>query len=913
MLPAQASSPASATPAEQSWHDRRADEALSAHGSSARGLTAAEARARLERLGPNELPRHRGDSALVVFSRQIVQPLILVLVGAAVASAAIGQLIDAGVILAVVVVNAVIGFVQELRAGQAMRAMLELVADECSVLRDGRPRTVPTREVVPGDVLVIAAGEKVAADARVLDAHGLLVDEALLTGESAPVEKLDADGLDPELPLPERHTMLHAGTLVSAGTGRAVVTATAGRTELARISDLVAGAAGVATPLTRRMASFSRTISGAIVGLAVVAFGLAILRGYALADGFLAAVALAVAAIPEGLPAIMTIALAVGVRRMAARNAVIRHLPAVETLGSTTVVCSDKTGTLTRGEMVVVEVFAGVPVTVSGTGYEPDGQFTGPAGEDAAPYMPGVDAVLEAALLCSDAALVRRAGRPAIEGDPTEGALVVAAAKAGLRRRSAVARWPRLDELPFESEHRLMATLHADGTGAAAVPARTIIKGAPEVVVPRCGGAAWGWWEAEAVLAEADAMAARGLRVLAVAERRHRGEAAALDHEGLGHDHRLLGLIGLLDPPREAAIAAVETCARAGVRVVMITGDHPRTAEAVAERLGIETAAGALEGRELGQMDGAALEEAAERSSVFARVAPEHKLRLVTALQRRGEVVAMTGDGVNDAPALKQADIGVAMGMAGTDVSKEAADMVLRDDDFSTIEAAVEEGRRVYDNLVKSIVFVLPTSAGQSLLILGALVLGVSLPLMPVQVLWVNLVTAVALALPLAVEAREPDAMRRPPRRPETPLLDRRVVERIGLVGLMMLGAGIVVHEVELARGAGAEEARTAVAATIILMEVFYLFTCRSLRGRLRDLGLFSNPMIYVGVATVLALQVGFTYLPVMNLIFDTAPIAARDWLLATLGGATVLPVVALQKRWAGRRGRAAATGPRPS
>jgi magnesium-transporting ATPase (P-type) len=880
------------------WHAGRADEQLSALGSSPDGLSADEAGERLESAGPNEVPRQAGDGPLRILWRQVAQPLIYVLLAAAAVSGLAGEMVDAGVIFGVVVLNALIGFVQEFRAGREMAALAAMAGDQSVVVRGGRSREIDARELVPGDVLVLEAGDKVPADARLLSGRGLMADESLLTGESVPVHKEAADDLPPATLLPERANMLHTGTIVTAGRGRALVVETGAGTELARISELVASADRLQTPLTRAIASFGRRISVVILGVALITFLLALAWGYEPIDGFLAAVALAVAAIPEGLPAIVTIALAVGVRRMARRNALVRQLPAVETLGSTTVICTDKTGTLTRGEMAVAELYAGDTVRVTGVGYAPEGDLLDASGEALDEPPQAITALLEGAVLASDARLTRDDGEWRIVGDTTEGALIVAARKAGIEHAPLRERHPRRDVLPFAPEHRYMATLHGRSDGR---HPRVLMKGAPEVVVTRCNSCSWAdEWDEAAMLQRAEQMAARGMRVLAVADAPAQEGDDELDHEDVRHGNRLIGLIGSIDPPRPEAVAAVGVSHRAGIRVVMITGDHPRTAQAIAADIGIDHGM-VVTGEELEDVPLDRLERTAAEVSVFARVAPEHKLALVAALQRRGEVVAMTGDGANDAPALTQADVGVAMGRAGTDAARESADIVLRDDNFATIEAAVEEGRRVYDNLVKSIAFILPTSAGQAMLVLAAIAVGLSLPLLPVQVLWINLITAVGLALPLSVEAREPGLMDRPPRAPGRPILGRFVLERIVLVAALMTAAGIAVFEFESAMGAELPEARASVATTIMFVQVGYLFACRTLRASPWEVGFFTNPWIHVGIVAVIALQAAYVYLPVMNTMFDTAPIGAREWLMALAPALVTLVAVEVHRRVYGR------------
>ena len=907
------------------WHSLPAREVLARVTSADAGLSAAEAARRLAEVGPNVLARARREGPLALLFRQIHNPLIYVLLGSAALAMALGKALDGAVVLAVVALNSLIGFVQEHRAGKAIEALIDMVPQTATVLRDGDKRALPAAELVPGDVVVLDAGDKVPADVRLLAARNLHIDEAALTGESVPVAKGVA-------PVPEgaslgdRRSMGFGGTLVTRGTGTAVVVATGGGTELGRISSMLDEATELETPLTRSMARVGGLLTAAILAVTVLIIGVALLRGYPVVDAVLSGISLAVAAIPEGLPAIITIALAIGVQRMARRRAVIRKLPAVETLGSTGVICSDKTGTLTRNEMTVRALCtpsAGDdPLGVSGVGYEPVGELVcGVGGDAAAPRVAPDDdvrALLRAGALCNDARLVRDRGAHSIAGDPTEGALVVAAQKLGVDVEEARAQWPRVDEIPFESERQLMATLHAAPGGAPVI----LMKGAPEVILARCEGVPG---ERERALAQVERMAAEGMRVLAVAAQEPGRAVAALTDEDLAGGFRLLGLEGMIDPPRPEAMEAIEACRRAGIAVKMITGDHLATARAIGEQLELLGPGDrAMSGAEIHELDDEALRAAAAETHVFARVAPEHKLRLVKALQARGEVVAMTGDGVNDAPALKQANLGVAMGITGTAVSKEAADVVLTDDNFASIRAAVEEGRRVYDNLVKALAFVLPTNLGEALILLVAVmffpVVGGS-PLMPitaVQILWINLVATVALSLPLAFEAMEKDVMSRPPRRPGEPILSPFILFRTALVAaLMAAGAiGLFLHEyfAEVRAGLPVElayrEAQTMAVTTVVLFQIFYVMNCRSLRESVLTVGLFSNPWVYAGAAALLLLQVGFVHLPFMNALFGSAPLPADAWLKSTLVAMTIVPVIGAEKWW--RQRRAAPGGEAP-
>jgi magnesium-transporting ATPase (P-type) len=869
------------------------------------GLDDSEAAARRERFGPNVLPAVRRKGPLVRLALQFHHPLIYLLVAAGVVTAVLGEVVDASVIFGVVLINAAIGFVQESRAEQALEALVRMARTRATVMRSGRKLAIDSQELVPGDLVLLESGDKVPADLRLVSVRDLRADESALTGESVPVEKSDRI-LPRDTVVAERANLAFAGTLVSGGRGAGVVMSTAGDTELGRIHRLVGEAGGIQTPLTRRIAHFSKIISIVIVALAAFTFAIGIARGESASDMFVAAVALAVGAIPEGLPAAVTITLAIGVSRMARRRAIVRKLPAVETLGSTTVICSDKTGTLTENQMTVQAILAGgESFSVEGAGYAPLGAIR--RGEDAidAEEWPALAECLTAGALCNDARLREREGRHEVVGDPTEAALLVVARKGGLDPVALARRRPRIDAIPFESEHQYMATLHSSAPGQAPV---VYLKGAPERVLSRCAKALGpGGQEialdAAALLGEVERLAGKGLRVLAVARAAPPPGTVALER-GLVEEGglTLLGLEAMLDPPRPEAMAAVAGCQAAGIAVKMITGDHVATARAIAGRLHLEGPEArdggpeVLSGADLAALPEGELADAVERASVFARTAPEQKLRLVEALQARGHVVAMTGDGVNDAPALKQADIGVAMGIAGTEVAKEASDVVLTDDDFATIAAAVEEGRHVFDNLVKFIVWTLPTNMGEGLLILAAIVAGATLPILPVQILWINMTTAVALGLMLAFEPEEPGLMGRPPRDPARPLLTGELIVRILLVsGLLMAGAFLLFHW-EQAGGASLAEARTAAINVFVVGELFYLFNCRSLEHSMFRVGVFSNHWVTGGVLTTVGLQILITYAPFMQTLFHTAPLGVEAWLRIIGVGLCVYAAVGVEK-----------------
>ena len=887
------------------WHSLPAEEAARVlETDPERGLAEAEAEERLRRHGRNALPTGRQKSALTRFLLQFHQPLVYILLASGVITALMGEFVDSGVILGVVLVNAVIGHIQEAKAVRALTALASTMTTEATALRGGAAVRLDAALLAPGDVVLLRSGDKVPADVRLFTSRELRVDESMLTGESLPVDK----GTEPvakDALLADRRSMAYAGALVVYGQGRAVVAETGRNTELGRISTLMESAAELETPLTRKISRFSHVLLAGILVLAALNFALGLWRGESAADMFMASVALAVGAIPEGLPAAVTIILAIGVSRMAGRRAVIRCLPAVETLGSVTVICTDKTGTLTENQMTVRRLWAGGQgAEVTGSGYSPVGEVLPEAG---GPASEAQRQCLLAGLLCNDAVL-RAPGGPdqawRIEGDPSEAALLVSAAKAGLDREAELAAAPRLDELAFESERQYMATLHRHAGGHV-----IWMKGSAERVLERCSHAlgpdgSLVPLDAGAAHREAEAMAAQGLRVLAFARRESAadkpGDKGGLAHAEMAEGLAFLGLQGMIDPPRAEAVAAVALCRRAGIMVKMITGDHAGTAVAIGRMLGLGGPScapngdcQALAGAELAQIPDAELSALARKVSVFARVSPEQKLRLVRALQAGGEVVAMTGDGVNDAPALKQADIGVAMGKGGTDAAKEAADMVLTDDNFASIAAAVEEGRGVFDNLIKFIAWTLPTNIGEGMTILTAFLFGITLPILPVQILWINMTTAVCLGLMLSFEPREAGLMDRPPRDPAKPILSRFLNQRIALVGLLLLLCSFGLFELELHRGASIEQARTVAVNVFVLVETAYLFNSRSVTRSPLALGLFSNPWVNGGAALMILLQLAYTYAPPMNALFKSAPIGLPQW--ALILGAALLVFLAVE------------------
>jgi Ca2+-transporting ATPase len=902
-------------PTELNWHAEPADLALESLGTSPDGLSQAEAERRLTTYGPNVLKKSSKDGPLQVLWRQINNPLIWVLIGAGLLAILMGKATDGLVVLAVVVVNTIIGFYQEYKAGKAIEALADMVPENVNAIRDGRKLTIPAADLVPGDVVSLASGDKVPADMRLFAVRNLQVEEAALTGESVPVEKNTLE-VGVQSALGDRKGMAFGGTLVTYGTATGVIVKTGQNTELGRISTMLQEATDLETPLTKALHSIAKIITIGIMIVAVVMIIVAVARGaaasvetgQALQEAIIFAIALAVGAIPEGLPAIVTIALAIGVRRMASRRAIIRRLPAVETLGSTTTICSDKTGTLTRNEMTVQALWTpiGKDYEVTGVGYEPVGELR-KSGEKLAPTQDALH-LAEMAALCNDASLTKEGNAWKMTGDPTEGALLTASEKLGGSVDKLHKDFKRIDAIPFESENQFMATLNEDQNGDPLI----LMKGAPEVVLNRTTDT-----HREEVIAEIERLAGKGMRVLGVAQKRASAGTTRIEMEDVKEGFQFLGLVGMIDPPRPEAIEAIRACHNAGITVKMITGDHKGTAQAIGQQLGIlNQDQPAIIGTALAEMNDSEMQKAVSSTNVFARVAPEHKLRLVKALQAKDHVVAMTGDGVNDAPALKQSNIGVAMGITGTSVTKESADIVLTDDNFASIAAAVEEGRRVYDNLIKSLAFLLPTNLGLAFILMYAVAFNpylpsgeLLMPMLPTQLLWINLVASVALGLPLAFEAMEPNVMKRPPRDPNEPVLSKFVIFRTVMVALLMtIGAvGLFTYEYQASLQAGFESAKaiskaqTMAVTTVIMFQIFYMLNCRSLKDSIAKIGFFSNPTVFMGIGALILLQLAFIFLGPLQQVFSTAALDLRDIGLSVLVGTLILPVISVEKWIRGR------------
>ncbi|WP_249689676.1 HAD-IC family P-type ATPase [Stappia sp. WLB 29] len=889
-------------------HAREGGEVLAVLDAATSGLSDEEAVRRLAIYGENRLPEAPRRGPLIRLLSQFHNVLIYVLIGAAAVTALLGHYVDTGVIAAVVIVNAVIGFIQEGRAEQAMDAIRDMLAPHSSVLRDGRRKGIASAEIVPGDIVLLEAGERVPADLRLLEAAGLRIDEALLTGESVPAEK-ETRAAAADAPLGDRHGMAYSGTLVTAGTGRGVAVATGRTTQIGRISGLLSSVETLTTPLIRQLDSFARWLTLLILLIA----GLLLAWGYYVVhmpfgELFMAVVGLSVAAIPEGLPAVLTITLAVGVQAMARRNAIVRRLPAIETLGSVSVICSDKTGTLTRNEMLAATVATSRHLfAVTGEGYSPDGTVRLDDRDIAAGEHNVLMEIARAAALCNDAALHPHDEGWRTEGDPMEGALMALAAKISGEGHAPFADHQRLAEIPFDAAHRYMAVRHRSPDGRTELH----VKGAPEQVLAMCAAQRTPQGETEPLdkafwTREMDAIAQKGQRVLALATLDGDWQPASTQAGGPGMLRKedltgrlvILGLVGLIDPPRPEAVAAVAECHGAGIRVKMITGDHAGTAAAIGRQIGLKNPDRVLTGNDLDAMDDAELSAQVVETDIFARTSPEHKLRLVTALQAHGLTVAMTGDGVNDAPALKRADAGIAMGRKGSEAAKEAADLVLADDNFASIAAAVREGRTVYDNIKKVLSWTLPTSGGEAMTVALALLLGMALPITAVQILWVNLITAVTLGLALAFEPTEEDTMRRRPRPRHQPILGGELLWHILLVSGLFLAAVFGIYFYAVDRGYAPELARTMAVNTLVVLEIFHLFFIRNIYGTsLTWKAVKGTPMVWASVVVITLAQFAITYLPPLQAIFGTTTVPLFEGVLIVAVGAVFFALIEIEKQ----------------
>ena len=863
------------------------------------GLNDNEVESRREKFGKNRLQESTRHSVFRRFLSQFNNLFIYLLLIAGIVTGLLGEHLDSGVIFAVVLIIGVIGFIQEGRAERALESVQKILSHEAQVTRGGEQHKISAEELVPGDIVHLDAGDSVPADLRLLHARNLQTQEAALTGESTAVEK-STEPVEENAEIGERGSLVHSGTVVTAGRGTGIVVRTGEDTEIGQISGMLSDVESLRTPLMRKLDSFTRTLSIGIVGVAVIVLAIGILLwGRDWDEMFFAAVSIAVAAIPEGLPAVMTVTLAIGVERMARRNAIIRKLPAVETLGAVTTICADKTGTLTRNEMTVKTVrTATTELEVEGVGYDPEGGFT----IDDEPTDPrehdDVREMLWIGLLCNDAELKQEHGEWRPEGDPMEAALIVLAQKADLESETEADKTPRKDSIPFSSERRYMATLHQGDEGNHVI----YVKGAPERLLEMCSKELHGDelhdLDPDEWLRWADEIAERGQRLLAVA-RKDVGEMSELTEEEAEHDLVFVGLYGLIDPAREEAIESVAICHEAGIGVKMITGDHAKTAASIARTLGIENdAQKVLIGREIEEISDDDLPARIADINVFARSSPEHKLRLVKALQSTGQIVAMTGDGVNDAPALKRADIGIAMGQGGTEVAREASAMVLADDNFASIERAIEEGRVVYDNFRKSILFLLPTNFAQGFIIALAITLGFVLPVTPVQILWINMVTAVTLGIAFAWEKAEGDLMTRAPNPPNEPLLTAFVLWRTAFVGMLLLiGAGLLFYLEQQNPDTPVELARTLAVNALVIGQVFYLLNTRSFSAPAYTLsGLTGNKVVLIAITAIIGLQLLLTYAPFMNALFSTVALDLRGWGLCILVGFAVFALVEAEK-----------------
>jgi len=879
------------------WHSLETDAVLKELDSKkSDGLSQEEVKKRLETYGKNKLPEKKGKHPIIQFLSHFNNVLIYVLLVAAGVTALMEHWIDTFVILAVVIANAVVGYIQEGKAEKALEGIKKMLSLEAQVIRDGKKQKVDAEEIVPGDIVLLRSGDKIPADIRILEAKNFRVEESPLTGESTDVKK-STDAVEEDAVVGDRLSMAFSGTMVTYGTATGVVVETGSNTEIGKITEMISEVEEFTTPLLQKIDKFAIRLSVVILVFAssFFAFGY-FFRDYEIMELFMATIGVIVASIPEGLPAIITITLAVGVQRMAGRNAIIRRLPSVETLGSVSVICSDKTGTLTRNEMTVRTVrIAGAQFDVDGSGYIPEGDIKKDDSKvEELSDEPVLERLIQCVRACNDASVEEKEGEWKLNGSPTEGALVTLALKAGLKDFKP----KRIDDIPFESEHKYMATLN-DVDDKRYV----FLKGAPEKLLEVCKKQATAdgeedldedFWKEQM-----EEIAGRGQRLMGAAFREAKKGTDSIDHDDVEGDMIFLGVIGIIDPPREEVFDAIEECKGAGIRVIMITGDHAITAEAIAKDLGIDNGEGTITGAELEKMEDEELIDVVMKHSVFARTSPEHKLRLVKALQKNNKLSAMTGDGVNDAPALKRANIGVAMGIKGTEVSKDASEMVLADDNFATIVYAVEEGRTVYDNIRKTILFVLPTNGAEALVLVAAIVLGITMPITPVQILWVNMVTAVTLALALAFEPMEKRVMELSPRDPDEPILGGYFLWRILMVSVLIGGFTFFISNM-FYEVLDMERVRTIAVNTIVAGQVFYLLNCRQFYQSVFAGNFFGNKYVFIAIGALIVLQMIFTYAPFMNTLFETMPISLSEWMYVIGAGVVVLLVVELEK-WASR------------
>ncbi|MDL2284397.1 cation-transporting P-type ATPase [Oxalobacter sp. OttesenSCG-928-P03] len=893
-----------------SWHSHSVEEVMNHLNVPSDGLHLEEIRRRQVLYGPNQLTQAKPPSALYRFLMQFHNALIYVLLFSAVVTAVMKHWVDTGVILGVVLINAIIGFIQEGKAASAMDAIRKMLSLQATIIRGGRRITVLSESLVPGDIVSLTSGDRIPADIRLMEEHNFSVDESALTGESVPVEK-SVWTVDKEASLGDRTNMVYSGTLVTYGTAVGIVVATGDRTEFGRIGSLLSEIDDISTPLLRQISTFGKWLTVGILLLSVVTFFIGtFIRDHEIGDMMLMSVALAVSAIPEGLPAVMTITLALGVQRMARKHAIVRRLPAVETLGSVTVICSDKTGTLTRNEMTVQTVVTADRVfEVSGAGYYPEGGFAIDGQHVVPEDYPELQQIARAALVCNDSSLNKKNDEWFVAGDPTEGALLSLAMKTGLDPVMEKARFPRNDAIPFESVHRFMATLNHTHRGERFI----YVKGAPERLMAMCtlesdAGCAprpinFAYWEQRI-----NEIALSGQRTLAIAMKPADSSQKELDFKDVESGMMLMAVFGIIDPPREESVEAVHHCHSAGIRVIMITGDHAETARVIGERLGIGIGKKSMTGAEIEEKTDEELQQIVRDVDVFARASPEHKLRLVQALQANGEITAMTGDGVNDAPALKRADVGLAMGLKGTEAAKEAAGIILADDNFATIVCAVREGRRIYDNLKKGILFLLPTNGSQTFVVMAAVFMDMLLPLTSKQILWINMITSITLGIALTFEPPEKNIMQRKPRNTREAAVPLYMVWRVLFTSAILMVAALLLFQWELDRGKSIEVARTITANTIIIGQMFYLLNCRFLyQSSLSVRSLTGNKTIWIAIAVLAGLQLLYTYTPVMHDLFGTDSLTVKEWMLVICVGIVTFFMMELdkffQRRLAERRG----------